>query len=159
MAPKVDLRFATLTSSLGTSLGRLLAMAPVTTETLPRGMPSSGIYLFSERSKHLYVGRSNRLRSRIRRHGVENSKHNVAAFAFKMAREATGRTQATYKTEGSRRSLIQDPNFAQAFHDAKARVHTMAVRYVEESDQLKQALLETYAVVVLETPYNDFDTH
>ena len=155
----MDLRFTSLTTALPGSLQRLLEMAPVSTESLPRRMPSSGIYLFSEGPNHLYVGRSNRLRSRIRRHGAENSKHNVAAFAFKMARETTGRTKASYKTEGSRRSLIEDPEFSKAFQDAKARVRRMAVRYVEEQDQLKQTLLEIYAAVVLQTSYNDFDTH
>ena len=35
----------------------------------------------------------------------------------------------------------------------------MQVRYVEEIDPLRQALLEIYVAVVLKTPYNDFNTH
>jgi hypothetical protein len=35
----------------------------------------------------------------------------------------------------------------------------MDVRYVEETDALRQALLEIYVSIVLKTPYNDFDTH
>ena len=35
----------------------------------------------------------------------------------------------------------------------------MQVRYVQEADPLRQALLEIYAAVVLATPYNDFNTH
>ena len=35
----------------------------------------------------------------------------------------------------------------------------MEYRYVEEENQNKQALLEIYCAVVLETPYNDFGTH
>jgi len=35
----------------------------------------------------------------------------------------------------------------------------MVVRWVQESDPVKQALLEIYVAVVLQTPYNDFDTH
>lgn len=134
-------------------------MAPVTTSTLPRRMPASGVYLFTEAARHLYVGRSNRLRSRIRRHGAENAKHNMAAFAFRIAREATGHTDASYKTQGSRRWLVDDPNFARIFLEAKARIRSMEVRFVEEADQLRQALLEMYVAVVLNTPYNDFDTH
>ena len=30
---------------------------------------------------------------------------------------------------------------------------------VEETDAVKQALLEIYTAVVLKTPYNDFDNH
>ena len=134
-------------------------MEPFTTSTLPRRMPESGIYLFTEDAKHLYVGRSNRLSSRIRRHGAETSKHNVAALAFRIARDATGKTRATYKPEGSRKQLLEDREFARAFSDAKARIRAMEVRYVEEADQLRQTLLEIYATVVLTTPFNDFDTH
>jgi len=35
----------------------------------------------------------------------------------------------------------------------------MGVRFVEETDPMKQALLEIYAAVVLKTLYNDYDTH
>jgi hypothetical protein len=122
-------------------------------------MPTSGVYLFTEGLNHLYVGRSNRLRKRICRHGSPGAKHNVAAFAFRIAREATGNLAATYKTEGSRNSLAEQPVFARAFSDAKERIRAMQVRYVEETDQLRQALLEIYAAVVLGTPFNDFNTH
>ena len=134
-------------------------MSPVTTETLPRGMPKSGIYLFSEGNTYLYVGRSNRLRSRIKRHGVAASKHNVASFAFLMARKQTGRVTASYRADGSRAHLVKDPAFASAFTDAKARIRRMSVRFVQEDDQLRQALLEIYVHVALGTPFNDFATH
>jgi hypothetical protein len=35
----------------------------------------------------------------------------------------------------------------------------MEYRYVEEANQNRQALLEIYCAVVLNTPYNDFGTH
>jgi hypothetical protein len=35
----------------------------------------------------------------------------------------------------------------------------MDLRYVEETDPTRQALLESYAAVVLRTLYDDFDTH
>ena len=35
----------------------------------------------------------------------------------------------------------------------------MDLRYVEETDQVRQCLLEIYAAVVLDTPYNSFGTH
>src|SRR5437899_2982449 len=120
-------RFASLIESLHPSLEKLRAMSPVTTETLPRGMPKSGVYLFSQGARHLYVGRSNRLRSRIRRHGLATAKHNVASFAFLMARKETGLTEATYRASGSRTDLELDPRFARAFTNAKARIRTMSV--------------------------------
>ena len=52
-----------------------------------------------------------------------------------------------------------DPTFAAAFQAAKERIRGMEYRYVEETDQNRQALLEIYCAVVLDTPYNDFGTH
>ena len=82
-----------------------------------------------------------------------------AAFAFKLAREATGFTKATYKkVAGSRIELAMDPEFIAAFTAAKARIKAMEYRWVEETDPTCQCLLEIYAAVTLGTPYNDFDT-
>ena len=83
----------------------------------------------------------------------------MAAFAFQLAREETGNTVAAYTKEGSRKALMADPGFAKAFEDAKARIRQMDLRYVEETDQVRQCLLEIYAAVVLDTPYNSFGTH
>jgi len=54
--------------------------------------------------------------------------------------------------------LMLDPAFAAAFSAAK-QLRAMEFRYVEETDQNRQALLEIYCAVVLDTPYNDFGTH
>jgi len=35
----------------------------------------------------------------------------------------------------------------------------MDYRYVEETDQVRQTLLEVYCAVVLQTPFSDFGTH
>ena len=101
--------FREVIESLHPSFEKLLEQDAVTTATLPRGMPASGVYLFTESGQRLYVGRSNRLRSRIRRHGADPSKHNVAAFAFRIARMATDNVRASYKTDGSRSDLILQP--------------------------------------------------
>jgi hypothetical protein len=133
-------------------------MAPVTAATLQRGMPARGVYLFSEGQKHLYVGRTNRLRARLLEHGRGASGHNTAPFAFLLTREATHQTKATYRPSGSRRELAADPVFAAAFAAAKQRVRAMEIRFVEETDPTRQALLEIYVALALETRYNDFDT-
>jgi len=51
------------------------------------------------------------------------------------------------------------PSFNDAFQRAKARIRTMDYRFIEETDQNRQALLEIYCAVVLRTPHNDFGTH
>jgi len=54
---------------------------------------------------------------------------------------------------------MEEMKFLQAFNEAKARIRNMDVRFVEEADPVRHALLEIYVLVVLQTPYNDFDNH
>lgn len=155
----MDATFKEHVEALPAKFKRLVSMTPVTCTTLPGGMPKRGIYLFSENGNDLYVGRSNAMRSRVRNHGSPSASHGTAAFAFKLAREATGNPKATYRTEGSRAQLIADPNFLKAFSEAKARIAQMQVRFIEETDPVRQCLLEVYVALALGTPYNDFDNH
>jgi hypothetical protein len=155
----MDPKFAALVEHLAPKLKALLGMPPYSNGGLPIDMPKSGVYLFSEGDSHLYVGRSNTLRGRYGRHSLPGATYKQAAFAFLLAREKTQSLQATYRTEGSRAWLMQQPHFIAAFIAAKARIRAMQYRYVEETDQNRQALLEMYAAVVLETKYNDFGTH
>jgi hypothetical protein len=156
----MDMEFVAHVDALRPKFRHLLAMDPVKPATLPPLMPPAGVYLFSEAGRHLYVGRSNSIRRRIGRHCRPSATHRMAAFAFRLAREATGNVVATYKKgEGSRSGLMEDEVFVSAFTAAKERIRSMDLRFVEESDQVRQALLEMYVAVVLATPFNDFDTH
>jgi len=84
----------------------------------------------------------------------------MAAFAFLLARKQTGIQKASYKPDDqSRTGLIKNPKFLKAFENAKERIRNMEYRFVEETDQLRQALLEIYCSTVLRTPHNDFKTH
>jgi predicted GIY-YIG superfamily endonuclease len=114
----------------------LLNMVPVKISNLPKGLPQQFIYLFSEGERHLYVGRSNHFRNRFRQHSIDTTQHNQAVLAFRLARESTGRTEVSYKSEESRKALLGDPIFDEAFPSAKRRVRVMDLRYVEEADQL-----------------------
>lgn len=152
-------KFRNLIESLEPSFQRLLKMKAVTAKSLPKIMPTAGIYLFSEGEKHLYVGRSNRLRQRLQEHCRPSANHNTAPFGFRLAREATGCILASYTEEGSREDLEKDPNFKAEFVKAKERIGEMDVRVVEETDALRQALLEMYVSICLATPHNDFDNH
>ncbi len=122
-------------------------------------MPTSGIYLFSEGERHLYVGRSRKIRRRLGNHCRRGATHHMATFAFRLAREATGRLKASYKPQGSRAALLEEGEFREAFDAAKARVRAMDIRFVAEEDSLRQTILEVYVAAALGTPYNDFDTH
>jgi predicted GIY-YIG superfamily endonuclease len=134
--------FKQYVESMHGSFERLTTMQPVMIRTLPRDAPSECIYLFSEGGRHLYVGRTRHLRQRLRQHSIPEAQHNQAVFAFRLAREQTGFTSAAYSPEGSRVALTSQTEFAAAFTDAKRRVREMQVRYVEERDPLRQALLE-----------------
>ncbi|MBT5032297.1 MAG: GIY-YIG nuclease family protein [Proteobacteria bacterium] len=138
---------------------RLMQMEPVSVVTLPKETPLSGIYLFSEDEQHLYVGRTNTIRKRLQNHCRPGSGHNSATFAFRLARQLTGQTNATYTEQGSRAYLQNDPKFGPIFKAQKERVRNMNVRYVLEPDPMRQALLEMYVSVSLGTLHNDFDNH
>jgi hypothetical protein len=155
----VNSQFAELVNSLEPRFAELLALPPVTYASLPRSLPQRAIYLFSRGSEHLYVGRTNNLRRRLRGHCSPGSRHFSAVFAFKIARIESGRITPSYKKEGSRASLAEDPVFKPIFVDAKKRIAGMDIRYVGENDPVRQALLEIYVATALGTPYNDFDNH
>jgi predicted GIY-YIG superfamily endonuclease len=145
--------------SLHGSFELLMAMPPVKVAALPRNMPVRGVYLFSEKDAHLYTGRTNRMRMRLSEHCRKSSTHNSAPFAFLLAREACQMKSASYRKEGSRQSLAKHEVFGPAFVAAKVRVSNMDLRFVEEAEPLRQALLEMYVAVALRTPHNCFDNH
>lgn len=152
-------RFAAVAAQLDSSCRQLLAIRPTKPLGLPPDVPRAGFYLLSEGRRHLYVGRSNRIRKRLSNHCRPSATYKMAAFAFRLAREDTGRLKATYRPEGSRADLMKDPAFVAAFGAAKARIREMDVRVVAEADPVRQAILEVYVAVALGTQYNDFDTH
>ena len=157
----MDPKFTSMIEELDLKHQGLLAATGYEYKRLPpsREMPERGVYLFTENGRHLYVGRTNRIRKRLSGHCRPSGSHFTATFAFRIARERTGNLTATYSPEGSRAQLAQDPEFAAAFTAAKERLRAMEIRFVEETDPVRQALLEIYVATVLETPYNDFDNH
>jgi hypothetical protein len=155
----MDSTFQSLIDGLPLAFDRLMSMKPEKVSSLSAQMPAKGIYLLSEGSKHLYVGRSNRLRQRVQNHGRPSGTANQASFAFRLARKAAGKHKPSYRTDGSRAHLLKDPAFAEAFRAAKARIANMDVHYVAEPDPWRQCLLEIYVAAALQTAYNDFDTH
>lgn len=152
-------RFRQFTESLHSSFEALMAMSPAAIETLPRGVPDRCIYLLPEGDRRLYVGRTRKFRKRMQQHSRPGAQHNQAVFAFKIAREVTGNTVASYRIDGSRSSLMNDKEVLDAFDVSKKRIRQMSLRFVQGTDATRQALLEMYVAIALETPYNDFDTH
>jgi excinuclease UvrABC nuclease subunit len=124
---------------------------------LPKDMPSAGVYLFSEDGHILYVGRTNKLRTRLQSHLRNN--HNQATFAFLLARHQTGNLKASYQSKGSRKDLLNDPEFRAAFDSARERIMKMDVQFVEEKDPIRQTILEVFTAYETGAKFNDFDNH
>ncbi|MBZ8134694.1 GIY-YIG nuclease family protein [Afifella sp. IM 167] len=116
-----------------------------------------GVYVIFEDGMPLYTGRTRNIRQRISNHTA--GRPESSAFAFRLAREATGRVKATYKPTGSRKALMETEDFRAAFAEATMRVRAMSAKCVEVPDILIQHLFEVYAATALKTPYNDFATH
>jgi hypothetical protein len=126
-------------------------------DNLPPNIPVKGIYLFSKKRKHLYVGRSNNIRQRMGMH-TRPSSQNQATLAFRIAKKKLGIEPPTYKSKGSRPDLITNTIFKKAFDEAKREISKMEVRFLEETNPVMQALLEIYISITLPTQYNDFKT-
>ena len=138
-------------------LQNLESKPPRTKENLV-DIPERGVYVFYENDKALYVGRSNRLKARLREHCRESSTHNSATFAFNLAKEKMRLGQGM-TVRVTRKELQKAPGFERAFYEARKRVSEMKIRVVQIDDQVTQALFEIYAALALEAPYNDFSNH
>src|SRR5580700_498853 len=156
---RLDAKFAASISGLHERLEILLRCEPFTFAAKPRRLPLSAVYLFTEDASPLYVGRSNHFSQRLGNHCRQSSRANQSVFAFKLAREGAGLTAASYTGSNTRAGLMTNTAFAEGFESAKQRLNRMQIRFVEEPDQVRQALLEIYCAVALQTPYNDFSTH
>jgi len=149
--------FADYIAALPLLTDRLRASKPLTAEQIAR-LRSSGVYSFSEDGRVLYIGRTRNFRDRHKSHCHEKSGENKAAFAFRLARASSGRLKPSYKKEGSRKDLMEDPDFVQAFSAAKKQIEKMEVRFIEVLDPIQQHLLELYASLEFASSHNNFET-
>ena len=148
--------FAELIKTLDEKYKRLITMQPVTISTVPTDAPTGGVYLFSQNSIPLYVGRTKlNIRDRVKQH-VNSTKD--CPFAFRLAREATGNSEAKYAGKGTRKDLLENEEFRSAYKEAKRQIKTMELRYVEETNPTKQALLEIYVATTTKSKHNTFET-
>ena len=153
----MKIKFRQIIKSIEAKLDRCKKSSRFPMSTPPKNLPERGVYLFYERNKVLYVGRSNNIRRRFRNHlGKE---HNQASFAFLLARHKTGLLKAAYTQKGSRGSLLKNRAFKKVFEGCRQRIRNMQVRVIEENDPTAQALLEIYAAFVTRAKHNSFDNH
>jgi hypothetical protein len=122
-------------------------------------LPEAGVYLFMEKGRAKYVGRSKNIKRRFQQHRNDGSPPNQAGFATLIAKKELG-IETDYRPGPNTHARLQkNRKFMKAFRAAKARIKKMQFRAVAENDATCQALLEVYCAVALNAPYNDFKTH
>ena len=151
--------FGDIIGDLDASFRRLLACDPITFDARPRQLPTAVVYLFSERSRPFYVGRSNKFNKRLGQHCNHGSQTNQASLAFRLACDEIQHVRIKYKKGSSSAEALRNvPGLAEAFARTKLRMRSMEIRYVEEIDQVRQGMLEMYVALALGTKH-DFGTH
>jgi len=133
----------------------MLKRSPALARDQLQNIPDQGIYVFfDENDRPLYVGRSDRMRSRLLMHGRRSAGHDSATFAFMLAKEDMGNPGTR-----SRKDLQVDKEFSKRYFEKKEEVAKMKVRVIEIIDPAEQALFEIYASLEMGTPYNVWENH
>jgi hypothetical protein len=98
---KMDPSFKQFVEMLHPSFERLMQMVPLKMSTLPSRLPEKCIYLLSEGQNHLYVGRTRKLRKRLRQHSIASAQNReVAKLAcLAIASVLRGRTEGGIKNQ------------------------------------------------------------
>ena len=124
---------------------------------------NKGVYVFYENDEPIYVGRSNRIKSRLKEHSKDNSTHFSASFAFLLSKHiAKEKNIALVNVDSkklTRSELVSHDLFKDIFAAQKQRVAKMKFKAIEMEDSNFQAVFEIYASMQLNTLYNKFDNH
>jgi len=156
---QLDAAFGDHVDQLHPQLVKLLETKPFTYATKAKSLPESVVYLFSNENGPYYVGRSRKFSQRLGNHCRMGSQPNQASLAYKMACRAVGFRPVGYSKESAwKQALGTVPGLKPAFDVAKTSLCEMQIRYVEEKDDVRQALLEIYCSVALQTPQNTWKT-
>ena len=148
--------FKMIVDKLEPLLKELRAGPPNTVEEGLGQLPNKGVYAFYEKGEPIYIGRSNRMKARIREHGAESSLHGSATFAYKLLLEAKGELGG--HSSSRTRKNFQEANSSE-YRRQRQRIRDMEVRAVGIENQQVQAIFEIYAILALgTTKYNSFQT-
>lgn len=152
-------RFKDLASKMPMRLKSLLEQPPITIDDIGiTDMPQKGIYVFFEGNKPIYVGRSNRMKKRLKEHSQRSSDHYSATLAFRITKQEYLSSQTDIKRP-TNKQLMDDSVFREKFEAAKHRIAKTQIRFIGIESQAEQAILEIYAALELNTEFNDFRTH
>ena len=130
-------------------------------------LPERGIYVFYEDGKPIYVGRTGRMKGRIRDHSSPSAGRG-SAFAYLIAKrelEDKGIAPAAQSGKPSSRITKADvEKHPRTISAARERIGKMQFRVIEITDPIEQTVFEVYAALHLGTMrqqggYNDFENH
>jgi hypothetical protein len=156
--PRKTKTYAQVLASVKVKYRALLKSSKHPVSNMPLSLAVSGIYILSDDSGPLYIGRSDNVRRRLQWH-THNS-HSQATLAFLMARRSTGNVEPSCRTTLSRAALLKsDRSFRRAFDRARKDIRAMRVQHVRVEDAATQAVLEVATALLLKTPFNDFGNH
>ena len=117
-----------------------------------------GVYIFYENEIPVYVGKTDNLARRLNQHISLSSKDNDANFAFKIARlEWLEKNEIEKKI--TRKFLQNISEFGDIFKNAKSRVSSMKMKYVNIENPYEQYLFEFYAALKTQSIFNEFNNH
>ncbi len=152
-------RFKKLTDRMPSRLQSLLEQPPIAIDDIGiTQVPQKGVYIFFEDNKPIYVGRSNRLKERLREHSQRGSDRYSATLAFRIAKKSVSAIRIKGKKQ-TNEQLMKNSDFVKEFVAAKERISRAKIRFVEVEDQIEQAMFEIYAHLELGTELNDFTNH
>ncbi len=152
-------RFKILTDRMPLRLQSLLEQPLIAIDNIGiTQVPQKGVYVFFEGDNPIYVGRSNRLKKRLKEHSQKGADRYSATLAFRIAKQNTSTLQKKERRQ-TNEQLMKNRDFVEEFEAVKDRIARAKIRFIEIEDQVEQAMFEIYAHLALKTRYNDFGTH
>jgi GIY-YIG catalytic domain len=118
----------------------------------------SGIYVFYEKKKPIYVGRANNIKKRIQWHTRKSSSSESASFAFNLSKLEFGKKSTITK---KRKELMAITEFLEIFEKHKLNLSLLQFKCIEIKNDILQSMFETYLALKLKTyPINNtFENH
>ena len=115
-------RFKELTDRMPSQLQSLLEQPLIAIDNIGiTQVPQKGVYVFFEDNKPIYVGRSNRLKKRLKEHSQRGSDHYSATLAFRIAKQNTSTLQEKERKQ-TNEQLMKNTDFVGEFESAKDRI-------------------------------------
>jgi predicted GIY-YIG superfamily endonuclease len=119
---KMNERFKELVDRMPLLLRLLLEQPPTARDDIGIiQVPQKGVYVLFENNKPIYVGRSNRLKQRIKEHSQTSSDQYSATLALRIAKQNFLDIQGRGRRQ-TNEQLMKNNDFVKEFSAAKERI-------------------------------------